>query len=296
MSEQYFIDKIRRRCGQIRKHCEEIQEYVSETGCKEFVNDEKYIDLTALRIRRIGDIMLKLNDNFKNANPHVRWRKVIGLRNTVKHDFIHIDKHALWRFAKHENPVIIAGLDNLVLDYDLIADTTNNVLTLEEIRSLCVPLFKRHDVTKAILYGSYAKGEATDHSDLDLLVESNNEDCDVDELGDALELALEKHVDIFDAKRLGEDSPIRLAAQKEGIVLYEIQPRQFAVAPHGSACPSDDSENVTMAENNAFRMHTGCSTPYTGRPGWKAYLSPIDMWVCFARAVFPPIVDCLQTT
>ena len=172
--------------------------------------------------------MMKLNDNFMRANSNVPWQKTIALRNKIDEDPLPIEK-PVWRFAQHELPIIIAGLDNLVLDYDLIADTTDNVLTLEEIRSLCVPLFKRHGVSKVFLYGSYAKGEATDHSEVDLLVESKNEDFYAGDFSEKLESALEKDVDVFDDKRLWEGSPIRLAAQKEGLVLYEIPERAFGV-------------------------------------------------------------------
>lgn len=225
MSEQYFMDKIKRRCGQIREHCKQINKYASGNSCKESVNDRMYIHAVSWHISRMGDIILKLNANFIMANSHLHLRKVIKLRNKIKRDFSDIHKQSICHFARHEVPVILSGLDNLVLDYALIADTANNVLTLEEIRSLCAPLFARHGVSKAILYGSYSKGEATDHSDVDLLVESEIKDFDPWDLGEELESALEKHVDIFDAKRLREDSPIRLTAMKEGLVLYQVHER-----------------------------------------------------------------------
>lgn len=216
MSEQYFIDKIKRRCAKIKEHCATVQEYVSGVSRDDFVNNDMRLQATSWQIWRMGDIMLKLNANFRKANLQIPWGKAIRLRNKIKHAFSHIDGHDLWRFAKHELPVIIAGLDNLVLDYDLIADTTDNVLTLEEIKRLGIPIFKRSGVSKAVLYGSYAKGEATDHSDVDLLVESEKEKFYAVEVGDALGLALGKHVDCFDARRV--TTVFQIA---DGVVLYE---------------------------------------------------------------------------
>ena len=48
----------------------------------------------------------------------------------------------------------------------------NQIYTLPEIQSLLAPVFARHGVRRAVLFGSYAKGSATERSDVDILVDS----------------------------------------------------------------------------------------------------------------------------
>ena len=43
-------------------------------------------------------------------------------------------------------------------------------MTKEQIISAIVPILQEHGVTKAALFGSLARGDATDRSDVDLLV------------------------------------------------------------------------------------------------------------------------------
>lgn len=43
--------------------------------------------------------------------------------------------------------------------------------TVSEIRSKIIDILHRHDVKRASLFGSVVRGEATDDSDIDLLVE-----------------------------------------------------------------------------------------------------------------------------
>ena len=43
-------------------------------------------------------------------------------------------------------------------------------LSLDEIRSQIKPLLAKHGVVSAAIFGSYARGEATKDSDLDLLI------------------------------------------------------------------------------------------------------------------------------
>lgn len=45
------------------------------------------------------------------------------------------------------------------------------ILTLEQIRDISVPIAASYGVKKLSLFGSYARGEATEDSDVDLLVD-----------------------------------------------------------------------------------------------------------------------------
>ena len=45
------------------------------------------------------------------------------------------------------------------------------VYTIEEIRSIVAPIAAIHDVDRIYLFGSYARGEATPSSDIDLRVD-----------------------------------------------------------------------------------------------------------------------------
>lgn len=44
---------------------------------------------------------------------------------------------------------------------------SDKVYTLEEIRSIAIPIARRYGVAALYLFGSYARGEATPGSDLD---------------------------------------------------------------------------------------------------------------------------------
>ncbi|MDR0930540.1 MAG: nucleotidyltransferase domain-containing protein [Clostridiales bacterium] len=48
------------------------------------------------------------------------------------------------------------------------------VYTIEEITNILKPILTNYDVKKAAIFGSYARGQATDKSDVDLLITTNN--------------------------------------------------------------------------------------------------------------------------
>ena len=46
------------------------------------------------------------------------------------------------------------------------------MLTVDEIRTIVTPLVEPFPVVRVILFGSYARGEATEKSDVDLIIDS----------------------------------------------------------------------------------------------------------------------------
>jgi predicted nucleotidyltransferase len=79
-------------------------------------------------------------------------------------------------------------------------------MSIQEIKNKIRPILKRHDVKKAAIFGSYARGDQNKKSDVDILVEYKNDDkslFDIMDLQADLEKALSKKVD------LGEFSAIR---------------------------------------------------------------------------------------
>lgn len=95
------------------------------------------------------------------------------------------------------------------------------MLKLDDIRNAVTKTATRHGLSKVTLFGSFARGDAQEGSDVDLIVESPAP------LGFArgaiyreLEQSLDCPVDfIFGEKNLYPF--VRKAAQAEGVVLYE---------------------------------------------------------------------------
>ena len=46
-------------------------------------------------------------------------------------------------------------------------------MQVNSIKSVIIRVLKKYPITKAAIFGSYARNEATNNSDIDLLIESN---------------------------------------------------------------------------------------------------------------------------
>lgn len=73
-------------------------------------------------------------------------------------------------------------------------------LTVQDIKIKARPVFARHPITKAGVFGSFAKGKATADSDVDILVELNEKISLLEFVAIKLELEdlLERKVDLVE--------------------------------------------------------------------------------------------------
>jgi predicted nucleotidyltransferase len=75
---------------------------------------------------------------------------------------------------------------------------------IDRLKKPLIDVLKRHDVKKAALFGSVARGEATDESDIDLLIEFEGRKSLLDLAGLQLELqdTVKRQVDVLTYKSL----------------------------------------------------------------------------------------------
>lgn len=106
---------------------------------------------------------------------------------------------------------------------------TDGIYTVDEIRNIITPIARRHRVTRVYLFGSYARGEATEESDIDLRVDAERLHT-LFALGGLyadLEAALGKSLDLVTTGALRENLSDPLTRRlvrnmkKEEYLLYE---------------------------------------------------------------------------
>ena len=97
------------------------------------------------------------------------------------------------------------------------------MLSIEEIKSYIIPVVEKYPIEKVILFGSYARGDASDTSDVDLVVESGGKmrNSKIFTLGGDLLVALPVRVDVYDILEIKESSPLYNSIREDGIIIYE---------------------------------------------------------------------------
>ena len=99
------------------------------------------------------------------------------------------------------------------------------IYTLEEIRSRTLPIIQKYHILAMYLFGSYARGQATEDSDLDFLVDTTGTDltsllrlgalyCD-------LEDAFEKRIDLITVRSIMQNTDMPSDVDFRNAVLKE---------------------------------------------------------------------------
>ena len=98
---------------------------------------------------------------------------------------------------------------------------TYKIYTIEELKEKLMPIFRSHNVKKALVFGSYGKGCALKDSDVDIYVDSNLHGLAFIELVEDIRDELKKDVDVIDARHVDKGTKIEEEIWKYGEVLYE---------------------------------------------------------------------------
>ena len=93
--------------------------------------------------------------------------------------------------------------------------------TVSQIRERLTPVFDRNNVRKAILFGSYVRGNATQNSDIDLMVDSGKKGLAFFGLLEDVCESVECEVDLIDASHIIPGSKVEQEIKKTGIIIYE---------------------------------------------------------------------------
>ena len=97
----------------------------------------------------------------------------------------------------------------------------DSICTIDDIKAVLHPVFVKHSVKKAVLFGSFVKGLANSQSDIDLLLDSGLRGLKFVGLIEDVRAALDKEVDVFDETHIIPNSKISSEISNDGVVIYE---------------------------------------------------------------------------
>lgn len=98
----------------------------------------------------------------------------------------------------------------------------NIVYSYEQLQDMINPIIKKYKASDAYLFGSYARKEATESSDIDLIVIGGNdfERTNIFAIAEELHIMSGKRVDVYEISEINENSVFYEKIMKERV---EIQ-------------------------------------------------------------------------
>ena len=81
---------------------EKIENYAVDLDKDGFFKDEKTIDAVVRNLEIIGEAANRLPVDFTSQHQGTEWRRIIGLRHRIVHDYFGIDLEIIWEIIKNE--------------------------------------------------------------------------------------------------------------------------------------------------------------------------------------------------
>ena len=99
-------------------------------------------------------------------------------------------------------------------------DENHGILKIDDIVSICSRIFQEYPVQFCYLFGSYARGTATERSDVDLVISADVSGLRFYGLAERLREALKKNVDLINIEQLCNNMELLNEVMKDGVRIY----------------------------------------------------------------------------
>ena len=87
----------------------------SKSRAKYDKDDIMRLGLTHL-VQVIGQAARKVSAKFQRDHPEIPWRKIIGMRHRIVHDYMRVDEDILWQVVTNDLPELLPLLEEILPD------------------------------------------------------------------------------------------------------------------------------------------------------------------------------------
>jgi uncharacterized protein with HEPN domain len=82
---------------------EKIELYTAAfSNADDFYHEQKSFDASMMQFVVIGEVVTRLDDNYKKQHNEIPWQKIKDFRNIIAHDYFGIDADEIWDIINHK--------------------------------------------------------------------------------------------------------------------------------------------------------------------------------------------------
>jgi len=65
-------------------------------------------------VQVIGEAARKVSPTFQGEHPEIPWRRIIGMRHRIVHDYMRVDEDILWQVVTKDLPELLPLLEQIL--------------------------------------------------------------------------------------------------------------------------------------------------------------------------------------
>jgi len=87
-----------------------INEVISDIDREQFLANWREQSIIERQLEILGEAARRISEDFQQKHPDIDWRKIIGLRNVIAHQYDHVEPDLIWEFVTSD----LLGLDQKI--------------------------------------------------------------------------------------------------------------------------------------------------------------------------------------
>jgi len=91
-----------------------VGDFIVSKGLEDYLRDRMLRGAVERHLEIIGEAARKVSESFKIEHPEIPWRRIIGLRNVLAHEYGEIKNEKMWDLAKNKLPDLVLALRPLI--------------------------------------------------------------------------------------------------------------------------------------------------------------------------------------
>ena len=91
-----------------------VRDFITGRSFQEYLRDQMLRRAVERSLEIIGEAAGRVSDTLRNAHPEIPWRRIIGQRYVIAHEYGELEDELIWRAATLHVPELIEMLEPLV--------------------------------------------------------------------------------------------------------------------------------------------------------------------------------------
>ena len=109
-----MTEKSRKSIVKIIQHANKVMAYVKGMTQEQFEQQSMAFEAVAFNVSQIGELAKLVDQETVDANRHIDWTAMRGLRNRIVHDYDNVSPSIMWAVVQTDLPKLADDLHELL--------------------------------------------------------------------------------------------------------------------------------------------------------------------------------------
>ncbi len=97
---------------------EKIERYIDSLSFEDFVKNEMVIDAVIRNLEIIGEAARNIPGEIRTKYSDIPWKRVVGFRNIVIHEYFDVDLEIVWVIVKERLPELKPQIKRMLKEFE----------------------------------------------------------------------------------------------------------------------------------------------------------------------------------